>query len=358
MVSPPTTTRREVDHQQSPAALGRRMVGHGISLLAALGAVVAASDVPNPQYPSLMRLGVALCLGAQVLVIVECLRPSRLMWSIALTAAVGILLITAALVLAPSPVPGLGWRTNTWLGPVLQFLVLLHPRRRIWQPLSILTLACWAGVTLVQQLDWRIQVLDLVFTIAPMVSLGIAGACITNLLFELRLSQVRRIHDERDTIREEARAHQRRMRTRLVHDSILHTLQQISRGWAPPTAAEASMLASGTALDLQGGFTGLDATRVDVRSALEVALEGQGCAIVWRGGSAVVPAPVCEAVVAAAREAIRNVAKHAHGSAVVTVSRGGGGCRVTVVDDGPGVDPSTPRLAPPPPAPARQPSRC
>ncbi|MGV8846602.1 sensor histidine kinase [Tessaracoccus sp.] len=342
MVSPSTTTRRDVAHHKSPAAMGRRMVGYGISLLAALGIVVAASDVLNPQYPWLMRVGVALCLSAQVLVIIECLRPSRLLWGITVAAFLGILLITAALLLAPTPLPVLGWRTNTWLGPVLQFLVLLHPHRRIWQPLSVLTLACWTGVTLVQQLDWHIQVMDLVFTIAPMASLGIAGACITNLLFELRLSQVRRLQDERDTLREEARAQQRRMRTRLVHDSILHTLQQISRGWAPPTPAEASMLASSTARDLQAGYTGLDSTRIDVRSALELALQDQGCSIVWRGGSAVVPAPVCEAVVAAAREAVRNVVKHAHGAATVTVSRGGGGCRVTVVDDGPGVDSGMP----------------
>lgn len=339
MGSPPTTTLRVVVPQRSPAAMGRRLVGYGISLLAALGIVVAAPDVIGSHYPVLMRLGVALCLGAQALVIVECLRPSRLLWPITAASCLGIVAITTGLLFVPAPWEGLEWRTNIWLGPVLQFLLLLHPRRRAWPLLAAVSLACWAGVTVVHQLDWRIQVLDLVFTLTPIATLGIGGACITNLLMELRLSQLRRIHDEQETRRTEMREQERRVRIRLVHDSLLHTLQQISRGWAQPTPAEVSQLAASATMDLQAGSDSFDdGSWVALRSALESALADQGCSIVWRGGGAVVPAPVRDAMVGAAREAIRNVVKHAGGTAAVTVSRVTGGCRVTVADDGPGFD--------------------
>ncbi|MDO5736443.1 MAG: hypothetical protein Q4P15_08210 [Propionibacteriaceae bacterium] len=342
MGSLPPTTPLEVVHPRSPAAVGRRLVGYGISLLAALGIVVAVGDVFGPQYPGLMRLGVALCLGAQALVIVACLRPSRLLWPITIASGLGIVAITVGLLLVPAPWDGLEWRTNIWLGPVLQFLILLHPKRRAWPLLAIVSLACWSLVTVVHHLDWRIQVLDLVFTLTPIATLGIGGACITNLLFELRLSQLRRIQDEQDTRRTEMREHERRARVRLVHDSLLHTLQQIARGWAQPTPAEASALAVSVAAELQESSDSFDdGSSVELRPALEAALMNQGCDITWRGTAGVVPSPVLEAMVGAAREAVRNVAKHSTGAAVVSVTRVAGGCRVTVVDEGSGFDVAT-----------------
>lgn len=339
MASPATTATRRAATQLSPAAMGRRLVGYGISLLAALGIVVAAGDVLGSHYPGLMRLGVALCLGAQALVIVECFRPSRLLWPITAMSGLGILAITAGLLLAPAPWPGLEWRTNIWLGPVLQFLILLHPRRRAWPLLAVISLACWTIVTVVHELDWRIQVLDLVFTLTPIATLGIGGACITTLLAELQLSQRRRIHDEQETRRDAMREAERRARIRLAHDSLLHTLQQISRGWAPPTTAEASVLAAGTTLDLQSSSDSFDdGFSVPLGPALESALASEGCSIVWRGGSALAPVAASEAIIGAAREAIRNVVKHAGARATVTVSRVGSGCRVTVEDEGPGFD--------------------
>ncbi len=339
MGSPSTAAHSSVSTQSGPVIMGRRLVGYGIALLAALGIVVAAGDVLGPQYPWLVRFGVALCLAAQALVIVECLRPRRLLWPITALAALGVLAIGGGLLLHPDPIPGLEWRTNIWLGPVLQFLILLHPRRRAWPLLSVVSLTLWAAVTVVHQLNWRIQVLDLVFTLTPVATLGIGGACITTLLMELRLSQLRRIHDEQEERRTQMQEQERRERIRLAHDSLLHTLQRISGGWDRPTAAETSALAAAATHDLEASSESLgDGEWVALLTHLEAAIADEGCDVVWRGRDLQVPLHVARAIAGAAREAIRNVVKHARCSAIVTVNRMGSGCRVTIVDDGPGFD--------------------
>lgn len=342
MDSPASTAAPGADVGASPAARGRRLVGYGISLLATLGILVAAGDVVSSQYPALMRAGVALCLGAQVLVIVACLRRSRLMWSITAMAVAGILAITVGLLLAPAPWSNLEWRTNIWLGPVMQYLILLHPRRWGWPLLSVVSLGCWSVVTVVHDLDWRIQVVDLAFTLTPIATLGIGGAAITTILTELRASQLRRIEDEQEARRTAMREQERRTRIRLAHDSLLHTLQQVSRGWAPPSASEVRMLAVGTTMELRSSSNSLqDSHWAPLRPALEAALDSQGCEIVWVGDAVLAPANSSEAIVGAAREAVRNVRKHADGTAVITISRMGRGCRVTIADEGPGFDPSS-----------------
>ena len=255
----------------------------------------------------------------------------------------GIAAIGTSLVLHPTPVPGMEWRTNIWLGPVLQFLILLHPRRRGWPLLAVVALPVWGAVIMVHHLDWRIQVLDLVFTLTPVATLGIGGACITNLLMELRLSQLRRIHDEQAGQRAQMREQERRVRIRLAHDSLLHTLQQISRDWDQPTREEAAGLAASAVSDLlassqsfgDGGWTAL-------HSLLEPALQDEGCDIEWHGRAVLAPSTVSDALVGATREAVRNVVKHAGGSAVITISRLGGGCRVSISDDGTGFDTTAP----------------
>lgn len=339
MGSPSTTAHSLVSRQSDPAAMGRRLVGYGISLLALLGIVVAGGDVLDTQYPLLMRLGVALCLAAQALVIVECLRPSRLLWPITGVACLGMLGIGIDLLLHPEPIPGFEWRTNIWLGPTLQFLILLHRRSRAWLLLSVISLTLWAAVTVVHHLDWRIQVLDLVFTLTPIATLGIGGACITTLLMELRLSQLRRIHDGQEERRAQMREQERRERIRLAHDSLLHTLQRISRGWDHPTAEESMAMASAATLDLEASSESLgEGAWVALLPELEAALSGEQCDVRWNGRDVQVPFHVARAVVGATREAVRNVVKHARGSAIISVTKVQGGCRVTIADDGPGFD--------------------
>lgn len=331
--------------------MGRRLVGYGISLLAVLGITVAVGDIVGPHYPALMRWGVAFCLIAQILIVADCLRPTpsehtsrTWLWPISVVSTIGMLGIVVGLLTATAPWPGLEWRTNIWFGPILQYFILLHGRRRsAWVPFALIGLSGWAMITTVHDLDWRIQVLDLVFTLTPMATLGIGGACITNLLMELRLSHLRRIHGEQEARRGEMQEQERRARIRLAHDSLLHTLQQLSRGWAQLSAAELSAVA-GTAMDdLHRSSESLeDGTWTSVRPALETALADQGCTITWRGGGALVPRHVCDAIVSATREAVRNVVKHAQGSATLHIARAGSGCRVTITDDGAGFDTSRP----------------
>lgn len=325
--------------------MGRRLVGYGISLLAVLGITVAFGDIVGPDYPSLMRWGIAFSLLAQLLIVVDCLRPTRStvrsepwLWPIFAVSILGLLGIVVGLLTATAPWPDLEWRTNIWFGPVLQYFILLHGRHRAaWVPFALIGLSGWAAITALHDLNWRIQVLDLVFTITPMATLGIGGACITNLLMELRLSQMRRIHGERESRRTAMREQERRERIRLSHDSLLHTLQQLSRDWAPLTPTELKS-GAGTAIEeLRRSSENLDDGQwVSLRPALHEALAHEGCALTWRGSGAMVPRHVSEAIVGAAREAVRNVVKHAHGAATINVSRAGTGGRVTITDDGPG----------------------
>ena len=327
--------------------MGRRLVGYGISLLAVLGITVAVGDIVVPNYPVLMRCGVALCLCAQILIVLDCLLPTgsarpprKWLWPVSVVSTLGVIGIVVGLLTAPAPWPRLEWRTNIWVGPVLQYFLLLHGRRRsAWLPFLVIGLSGWAMITVLHDLDWRIQVLDLVFTLTPMATLGIAGACITNLLMELRLSQLRRIHSEQETRRGEMREQERRARIRLAHDSLLHSLQQLSQDWAGLSTAELSSVA-GTAMDeLHRSSESLDdGTWVSLRPVLARALAGQGCTILFRGGGIQVPRHVSEAIVSAAREAVRNVVKHANGCATVHISRVGSGCRVNITDDGEGFD--------------------
>ncbi len=347
----PVKRVRRVLPQQSPAAMGRRLVGYGISLLAALGITVAVGDITGNQYPALMRVGVALCVLAQVLVVIDCLRraprdPDRetLLWPIAAVSALGMLGIVVGLLTAPAPWPGLEWRTNIWFGPVLQYFLLLHRRRRSARlPFTLLGLTGWTLVTVLHRLDWRIQVLDLVFTLTPIATLGIGGACITNLLMELRLSHLRRLRGEQEARRTEMQESERRARIRLAHDSLLHSLQQIARGWARLSPTELSVVAENAITELHASSRSLDdGSWVALRPALRSAMADQGCTIVWRAKTVLVPRHVCEAFVGATREAIRNVVKHARGHATLHVVPIGSGCRVTISDDGTGFDPTRP----------------
>lgn len=349
---PVIRARGPVVPQRSPAAMGRRLVGYGISLLAALGIAVAVGDIVGDHYPLVMRGGVAMCLGAQILIVIDCLRPSTdthtsgtLLWPISVVSTIGMLGIVVGLLTAPAPWPGLEWRTNIWFGPVLQYIVLLHGRHRAaWVPFVVLALLGWSAVTVLHELDWRIQVLDLVFTITPMATLGIGGACITNLLMELRLSQQRRLDDEQEARRREMKENERRARIRFAHDSLLHSLQQLSRGWARLSVTDLRGVASTAMDELQASSQSLgDDKWVAIRPALEAALADQGCAITWHGGvTARTPGNVGDAFVGAAREAVRNVVKHARGSAKVHIARAGSGFRVSITDDGAGFDPTRP----------------
>ncbi len=346
---PVSRARGVVIPQASPAVMGRRLVGYGISLLALLGITVAVGDIVGSHYPILMRWGVALCLAAQIIVIVDCLRPYRArgtsgtwLFLVSVVATTGLLGILAGLMSAPAPWPGLEWRTNIWFGPVLQYFLLLHARRRVaWVPFVVVGLSGWAIITVLHQLDWRIQVLDLVFTLTPIATLGIGGACITNLLMELRLDQMRRLHGEQEARRSEMLEQERRARIRLAHDSLLHSLQQLSRDWAQLSEVDIRAVARRALNELRASSRSLDdGTWVEVRPSLQAALEGQGCSLDWRGSDALAPRHVREAMVGAAREAVRNVVKHANGFATVHISRAGSGCRVTITDDGNGFDPT------------------
>lgn len=146
----------------------------------------------------------------------------------------------------------------------------------------------------------------------------------------------------------EARDEERRQQFKVLHDNVLHTLESIARGELDLHVTEVRAKCMRDADYLRGLITGgVDSIPTD----LGVALAGMG-----RDRSALglrinqqfdslpkqIPEHVTAALVGAAREALNNMAKHAHTSEawLSAYGDGDGGVTVTVVDQGKGFDPN------------------
>jgi len=146
----------------------------------------------------------------------------------------------------------------------------------------------------------------------------------------------------------EARDEERRQQFKVLHDTVLHTLESIARGELALRSMEVRAKCERDADYLRGLITGgVDSIPTD----LGVALAGMG-----RDRSALglrinqqfdslpkqIPEQVTKALVGAAREALNNVVKHARTTEawLSAYGDGDGGVTVTVVDRGNGFDPS------------------
>ncbi len=136
---------------------------------------------------------------------------------------------------------------------------------------------------------------------------------------------------------------------RFVHDHVLHAFHAISmeRELVPEERvrqiardALESLEEQEARLDGPPGRVGL----ANVAAGIRASVERCGIDVQVKGLTrAFVPGDVCDAVVAAALEALRNVERHSGvGAATVTVRGQGLGVRVTVSDDGKGWDPRGP----------------
>jgi signal transduction histidine kinase len=142
-----------------------------------------------------------------------------------------------------------------------------------------------------------------------------------------------------------AAEHERRRNQRLIHDSVLQTLEAMAAGWV---GGEGAMRARARAearrlramLDgrpaEQGFRTRLEGLASDVEANTSLRVD-----VVAEEGIPQPPPEVAAALLAAAREALFNVTKHAAvKSAVVRLRATEGGIRVVVSDRGKGFDPS------------------
>lgn len=150
----------------------------------------------------------------------------------------------------------------------------------------------------------------------------------------------------------EAREHERRLQYVRLHDSVLHTLENISRGVWDVRAAQARENCQRDAEYLRGLISGgTDAVPTDLGAALAGMARDRstlGSLRINQQFSALptlIPTEVADALVGAAREALNNAAKHAGVNEVWLSAFGDrdGGVTVTVVDRGAGFDQDAPR---------------
>ena len=150
----------------------------------------------------------------------------------------------------------------------------------------------------------------------------------------------------------EARDHERRLQYMRLHDSVLHTLENISRGVWNVQAAQARENCQRDAEYLRGLISGgADMVPTDLGAALAGMVRDRAALgslrINQQFGSlpARIPSEVADALVGAAREALNNAAKYAGVSEVWLTAFGDrdGGVTITVVDRGVGFDPRAPQ---------------
>jgi signal transduction histidine kinase len=150
----------------------------------------------------------------------------------------------------------------------------------------------------------------------------------------------------------EARDKERRQQYARLHDTVLHTLENIARGVWDVRSQQARQNCERDAEYLRGLIGGTaDSIPTDLGSGLAAMARDRSALGAVRINQqfdalpARLPAQVADALAGAAREALNNAAKHAGVSETwLTASGDGrGGVIVTVVDRGAGFDPETPR---------------
>lgn len=310
----------------------------GLAGVAALGIPRVLSDITNEQ-PLLVVAGLALIVASHVALVLQCLRRGRLTSPLTVGAALGIVLVVAGQVTQSGDNPAL-WRVDAWLGVTFAFLVLIHPRGRQLPTLGAVTLICFTTLALTGAMDWRSQLLSMLFTAAPLALLALAWLCVSAMIDEgIAHRHEREQHVRADGIAQEKLETAASIR-RGTHDSLLHCLQLIGASWAPLTRTEMRAMCAQTLQKLSDAPSEtMTPGESSLGQVLDTAVAGEPCHIAWDVEAGTVAPHVAKAMAGATREAVRNVVKHcARAEATIRVRTGADRCTVDISDDGPGFD--------------------
>lgn len=294
--------------------------------------------------PPLVLAGLVVLLLTQLLVAVECVFPRRLGWVLVVACIVGIGLVVTGQLAQPEPTNAL-WRTDAWFAVPFAYLAVIEPRARQVLTLAAATLAGFLVLAVVLPMDWRAQLLSMLFTAAPIALLAIARLAVVAIVDECLTSQRERdeqsLADEVATTRSRAIASLRRD----MHDTLLHCLQLVGAPWSSATVAEVRT-ACRRAADRLGVAPGSESAkpRDSLVQHLRDAIGQEPCRVRWDVRAVEVPPVAADAISRAAREAVRNVVKHcAVASADIRVRPTAHAIRVDIRDSGPGFDPAKTR---------------
>ena len=174
------------------------------------------------------------------------------------------------------------------------------------------------------------------------------GTLLRNAAGEVEQATAQAIEARAREAAAQARFDERTRQYDVLHHTVLSTLSKIARGGLDHRAAEVRELCARDADFLRGLLTGAaDETPGDLTAALAgVVRDKQALGLrvhsQFHALPANLPAPVSAMLVAAAREALTNVAKHAGtNEAWLTAVGDGEGVQLSVVDRGAGFDPDT-----------------
>ncbi len=308
----------------------------GLAGVALLAIPRMAADITAEQ-PIMVLAGLALLVASQVLLIIQCLHPRRLTWPLTMCAALGVVLIVANHVIQFDDGPVL-WRIDAWLGVTFAFLALIHPRGRQLPVLFAVTLACFTATAITDDMDWRSQLLTMVFTAAPLALLALARLCVVAMIDEgianRRALELQMEVEDIARDRMEAAASIRRE----THDSLLHCLQLIGASWTHLTRGEMATMCSRTLQKLSDAPSEPESRwELPMDQTLRLELAEEPCRISWDVDAGTIAPHVAKAVAGATREAVRNVARHcARPEARVWARTSPEGTHVQISDDGPG----------------------
>ncbi|RMB62146.1 sensor histidine kinase [Tessaracoccus antarcticus] len=310
----------------------------GLAGVALLAVPRLASDITADE-PLLVLLGLLVLVASQILLILQCLRPSRLTWLITILAALGTILVVVGELLDVTNGSVL-WRVDAWLGVTLAYLALLHPRGRQLPTLLFAMLACFTAVALAGAVDWRSQLLEMLFTAAPIALLALARLMVVAMIDEgIAHRCAREVNASVTDITRDALDVSAVLR-RETHDSLLHCLQLIGAPWSTLDVGEMRQLCERALQKLSEAPPELGTpTETSMDAALRTALADERCHIIWDVDQGSVPPPVAEAMGGAAREAVRNVMKHCPGEEATVHARSRtDAILVEISDSGPGFD--------------------
>ena len=310
----------------------------GLAGVAVLGIPRMSSDITTGQ-PILVLVGLVLLVTSQLILIIQCLRPSRLTWTLTIIAALGIVIVIVGQLTSHGGGPLL-WRIDAWLGVTFAFLAIIHPRERQLPVLVATTLACFTIVVMTGDVDWRPQLLAMVFTAVPLALLALARLCVVAMIDEgIATRNALELHAQLDGItrdRVEATASLRRK----THDSLLHCLQLIGASWSPLTPREMRTMCARTLHQLSDASPEAEGPLdLPMHQVLRSAVSDEACRLSWDVDAGTIAPHVSVTVAGAAREAVRNVVRHcATPEARVWARTSTEGTRVEISDDGPGFD--------------------
>lgn len=310
----------------------------GLAGVAVLGVPRLASDIAADS-PSLILVGLLVLVASQIVLIVQCLRPGRLTWPLTILAALGTVLVVAG-ELIDSTDGAVLWRVDAWLGVTFAFLALLHPRGRQLPTLVSTMLVCFTAVALAGGVDWRSQLLEMIFTAAPITLLALARLMVVAMIDEGVAH--RSAHETNAGFDDSARdaLEVSAALRRETHDSLLHCLQLVGASWSTLDVGEMRQLCERALRKLHEAPPEIGApVERTMDEALRTAVADERCQVAWDVAAGSVPPQVADAMGRATREAVRNVVKHCPGAeATVRARTRADVTRVEISDAGPGFD--------------------